>query len=208
MEAIFDKAKELVEGNISLGEQEQHSHTDASFNCDSVHAEHLNNRFNSFVPPSTGNAKWFVDGCGYFWALSVALENATEYIWILDWWLSPELYLRRPPSANEQYRLDRMLRNAAERGVLVNIIVYKEVPQALSRELSNIHFNTHARSLLTETKLIRNTQRKLSRNYIPTSRSSVILTTSQPDKPSNLKSLRISKHKSSVLVLSLNSQMR
>jgi hypothetical protein len=42
-------------------------------------------------------------------------------------WLSPELYLRRPPAKNEQYRVDRMLKAAAERGVKVNIIVYKEV---------------------------------------------------------------------------------
>lgn len=45
---------------------------------------------------------------------------------------SPELYLRRPPSRNEQYRLDRMLRAAAERGVLIYVIVYKEVEAALT----------------------------------------------------------------------------
>ena len=49
-------------------------------------------------------------------------------------WLSPELYLRRPPSRNEQYRIDRMLQAAAQRGVKVNIIVYKEVTQALTRK--------------------------------------------------------------------------
>lgn len=49
-------------------------------------------------------------------------------------WLSPELYLRRPPSKNEPYRIDRMLQAAAQRGVKVNIIVYKEVTQALTRK--------------------------------------------------------------------------
>jgi phospholipase D1/2 len=43
------------------------------------------------------------------WAVSMALEHAQREIWILDWWLSPELYLRRPPASNEQYRLDRLL---------------------------------------------------------------------------------------------------
>ncbi|KAL3422829.1 hypothetical protein PVAG01_04576 [Phlyctema vagabunda] len=91
------------------------------------------NRYNSFASPRTSNdAKWFVDGCGYMWAVSVALEEARESIWILDWWLSPELYLRRPPSANENYRIDRLLLAAAERGVKVNIIVYKEVSQLLT----------------------------------------------------------------------------
>jgi phospholipase D1/2 len=47
-------------------------------------------------------------------------------------WLSPELYLRRPPAKNEQYRLDRMLQAAAQRGVRVNIVVYKEVEGALT----------------------------------------------------------------------------
>ena len=60
--------------------------------------------------------------------------DARESIYILDWWLSPEIYLRRPPSANEQYRLDNMLKAAAERGVKVSIIVYKEVEKALTCE--------------------------------------------------------------------------
>lgn len=50
----------------------------------------------------------------------------------MDWWLSPELYLRRPPSQNEQYRVDNMLKAAAERGVKVHIVVYKEVEAALT----------------------------------------------------------------------------
>jgi phospholipase D1/2 len=58
--------------------------------------------------------------------------EARESIYILDWWLSPELYLRRPPARNAQYRLDAMLKAAAERGVMVYVIVYKEVTQALT----------------------------------------------------------------------------
>ncbi|KAE8150678.1 hypothetical protein BDV25DRAFT_153966 [Aspergillus avenaceus] len=95
-------------------------------------------RFGSFAPDRQGNdVKWYVDGCSYFYAVSKALESARESVWILDWWLSPELYLRRPPTKNEQYRLDRMLQSAAQRGVKVNIIVYKEVTQALT--LSSHH---------------------------------------------------------------------
>lgn len=58
--------------------------------------------------------------------------GAQESICILDWWLSPELYLRRPPSKNEKYRLDAMLKAAADRGVVVNVIIYKEVQAALT----------------------------------------------------------------------------
>ncbi|KAF8535067.1 hypothetical protein BDD12DRAFT_754061, partial [Trichophaea hybrida] len=93
------------------------------------------NRFESFAPIRNGNgAKWYVDGKDYMFAVSIALEKARKTIWILDWWLSPELYLRRPPKLNEKYRLDRMLQAAAARGVRINVIVYKEVPQALSRK--------------------------------------------------------------------------
>ena len=66
---------------------------------------------------------------------------AQESIYILDWWLSPELYLRRPPSANERYRLDNLLKTAADRGVSVKIIVYKEVQAALTCKLP-CHINT------------------------------------------------------------------
>ncbi|KAK6381231.1 hypothetical protein LTS17_004287 [Exophiala oligosperma] len=98
----------------------------------------VKNRFDAFASEKPGNdVKWYVDGCGYFWAVSQALERAKHSIWILDWWLSPELYLRRPPSQNEQWRLDRILQRAAQRGVKVHIIVYKEVTQALT--LSSAH---------------------------------------------------------------------
>ena len=49
-----------------------------------MHASN-NHRFGSFAAQRTGNdVKWFVDGCGYFWAVSKALEEATHSIWILD----------------------------------------------------------------------------------------------------------------------------
>ena len=72
---------------------------------------------------------------------------------ILDWWLSPELYLRRPPSKNETYRLDRMLRNAAERGVKVNVIVYREVQAALT--LDSAHTRKALEALNPNIKVFR-----------------------------------------------------
>lgn len=42
-------------------------------------------RLGSFAPPRADNdVKWYVDGCSYFHAISKALENARESIWILD----------------------------------------------------------------------------------------------------------------------------
>lgn len=91
------------------------------------------NRFKSFFPEREGNlVKWYVDGRDYFWAVSVALEQAKESIYIADWWLSPELFLRRPPYYTQEYRLDKLLKKKAEEGVKIFVSVYKEVEQALT----------------------------------------------------------------------------
>ncbi|KXS19116.1 phospholipase D/nuclease [Gonapodya prolifera JEL478] len=119
---IFGKKEDRVD--------KKHSHTHLGYDCNSLHPG--SNRYESFAPESSGLAKWHVDGASYFWALSESLEEARESIYIMDWWLSPELYLRRPPSQNGRYRLDTMLKAAAERGVQVRVMVYKEVPQALT----------------------------------------------------------------------------
>ncbi|USW53501.1 Putative phospholipase D/Transphosphatidylase [Septoria linicola] len=142
MAFLFDKVKSSlkdVETRIKAEAtgKPTHSHTHSSNACSDNDDHHLH-RFQSFAPQREGNeVKWYVDGCSYMWAVSLALEHAKSSIWILDWWLSPELYLRRPPALHEQYRLDRLLFAAAQRGVQVNIIVYKEVTQALT--LSSSH---------------------------------------------------------------------
>ena len=90
-------------------------------------------RFKSFAPERDGNKiKWYVDGQDYFYAVSVGLESAKETIYIADWWLSPELFLRRPPYFNQEWRLDQVLKRKAEAGVKIFVIVYKEVAQALT----------------------------------------------------------------------------
>ncbi|KAI1809658.1 phospholipase D/nuclease [Poronia punctata] len=90
-------------------------------------------RFKSYFPERDGNlVKWYVDGRDYFWAVSVALEQAKETIYIADWWLSPELFLRRPPHFNQEWRLDAILKRRAEAGVKIYVIVYREVEAAIT----------------------------------------------------------------------------
>ncbi|PSS05276.1 phospholipase D p1 [Coniella lustricola] len=90
-------------------------------------------RFTSYFPERDGNlVKWYVDGRDYFWAVSEALEKAKEVIYIEDWWLSPELFLRRPPYYNQEWRLDQVLKRRAEAGVKIFIIVYREVEAAIT----------------------------------------------------------------------------
>lgn len=141
------KEKFSAQGPHETGSDHQQNAQDASISNE-THGREMH-RFQSFAPQRIGNdVKWYVDAAGYMHAVSIALERARETIWIMDWWLSPELYLRRPPAQNEQYRVDRMLQAAAERGVQVNIIVYKEVTQALTRKYLNPALPDYIHSLL------------------------------------------------------------
>jgi phospholipase D1/2 len=92
MASLFDKVQGAVQ---NLGSDlkaklsaiaDIHSHTHVSGQChDGAHQAEGDNRFLSFAPRRDNNdVKWYVDGCGYMWAVSMALEQAKETIWILD----------------------------------------------------------------------------------------------------------------------------
>ncbi|KAF9438762.1 hypothetical protein BGZ76_005068 [Entomortierella beljakovae] len=90
-------------------------------------------RFGSFAPErEDAKVRYYVDGKDYFHAVSDAILVAKNEIYIADWWLSPELYLRRPPEKNEEFRLDRLLQRKAQEGVKIYIVVYKEISLALT----------------------------------------------------------------------------
>jgi phospholipase D1/2 len=78
-----------------------------------------------------------------------ALNNAKEEIFIADWWLCPELFLKRPTD-DLQYRLDKILLKKAREGVKVYILLYKEITLAL-----NLH-TVRTRQILTEFGLNQN----------------------------------------------------
>ncbi|URE38688.1 phospholipase D [Musa troglodytarum] len=110
-------------------------------------------RFGSFAPPrglteDETYVQWFVDGQAAFEAIASSIEQAKSEIYITDWWLCPELHLRRPFSLHGFSRLDAMLEAKAKQGVQIYILLYKEVPLALKinsvyskRILLNIHEN-------------------------------------------------------------------
>ncbi|CDO70864.1 hypothetical protein BN946_scf184801.g57 [Trametes cinnabarina] len=94
------------------------------------------NRFDSFAPIRLNvAAQWLVDGRDYFWNLSRAILLARETIQIHDWWLSPELQLRRPNK--DRYRLDKLLEKKAKEGVKIYIILYQEVSNRTTPTDSN-----------------------------------------------------------------------
>ena len=89
-------------------------------------------RFDSFAPVRQKVfAQWLVDGRDYMWNVSRAINMAKDVIYIHDWWLSPELYMRRPACISQKWRLDRLLQKKAREGVKIFVIIYRNVEAAI-----------------------------------------------------------------------------
>ncbi|CAO1442602.1 unnamed protein product [Diamesa serratosioi] len=107
------------------------------------------NPHNSFVPLRSGSlAGWFVDGSNFMSAVADALEGATEEIFIADWWLTPEIYMKRPALDGDYWRLDKILLRKASQGIKIFVLLYKEVEMAMGmnslytkQTLSGLHKN-------------------------------------------------------------------
>lgn len=107
------------------------------------------NPYDSFSPVRAKNhAKVFINAEGYFRDLYADLESAQDEIFIRGWWVSPELYLRRPIEQHKESRLDKVLLRAAKRGVKIHIILFKEYKAAMPNDsshtkscLENLHKN-------------------------------------------------------------------
>ncbi|XP_048480960.1 phospholipase D2 [Plutella xylostella] len=90
------------------------------------------NVHHSFAPPRPATpAGTFVDGSSYLSHIADAMELAQEEIFIADWWLSPEIYMKRPSQNPNYWRLDIILKRKAAQGVKIFIMLYKEVEMAL-----------------------------------------------------------------------------
>ena len=90
------------------------------------------NRFDSFAPERTKvAAQWLVDGRDYMWNVSRAISMAKDVICIHDWWLSPEIYMRRPAAISQKWRLDRLLQRKAQEGVKIFVIMYRNINSAV-----------------------------------------------------------------------------
>ncbi|XP_078060541.1 phospholipase D1-like isoform X2 [Mustelus asterias] len=106
-------------------------------------------RFKSFSAVHENTlCKWYVNAKGYFEDLADALEDAREEVFITDWWLSPEIFLKRPVVEGNHWRLDYVLKRKAQQGVKIFVILYKEVELALGinseyskRTLMRLHPN-------------------------------------------------------------------
>uniref|UniRef100_A0A8D1HRG5 Phospholipase n=1 Tax=Sus scrofa TaxID=9823 RepID=A0A8D1HRG5_PIG len=106
-------------------------------------------RFGSYAAIQENTlTKWYVNAKGYFEDVANAMEEAKEEIFITDWWLSPEIFLKRPVVEGNRWRLDCILKRKAQQGVRIFVMLYKEVELALGinseyskRTLMRLHPN-------------------------------------------------------------------
>lgn len=87
--------------------------------------------------------KWYINAVQYMEHVMNALNNAKEEIFITDWMLSPELFLKRP-TQDLQFRLDKILLKKSREGVKIYIMLFKEVKFTVSL------WSSRAKKILTQ----------------------------------------------------------
>jgi phospholipase D1/2 len=102
------------------------------------------------------NSEFIVDAHDYFNMLYNYFMDAKESIYICGWWVSPELYLKRPCNINSNNdnsnnkinnkleissRLMDVLLYKAKQGIQINILIYKEVSMAMTIDSSHTKFS-------------------------------------------------------------------
>lgn len=104
-------------------------------------------RFGSFAAHRHENcaARWFVDAATTYLAIADAIEAAKEQVFIAGWWVSPELYLKRPPHRHPETQLSALLQRKARSGVRVFVLLYREIAATLP--LDSAHTAAVLRSL-------------------------------------------------------------
>ena len=130
-----------------------------------------NNKYKSFTNEKKNNyAHWFIDGKDYFEDLFQKLMEARRTIFITDWWLSPEVWLRRPifeedyikVSKIKEDKLSRLmdiLKFKAKKGVKIYILIYYECTLALT--LNSKHTQETLEKLHKNIKVTRHPYNKL-----------------------------------------------
>lgn len=118
----------------------------------------MKNVYDSFANErSYCNAVWFVDAHDYFSHLYDNILRAKESIFIAGWWVSPELYLKRPVRKEELYT-NRLLDILKQKVFIFNLRLKKELIFTFS-STKNLKWRYHS---------IVNTPRRSSIIYILT----------------------------------------
>ena len=99
------------------------------------------NQYKAYTNEKINNfAEWFIDGKDYYNDLYEKLMEAKKSIFITDWWMSPEVWLKRPVTEtdytsffkkNSTTRLMDVLEHKAKDGVKIYILLYYECSIAI-----------------------------------------------------------------------------
>ncbi|PRP79034.1 phospholipase D1 [Planoprotostelium fungivorum] len=121
-----------------------------ALSCDIV----IENRFQSFAPVRHKIAvESFVDAEDTFKSIAKDLARAQRFIFIVDWWLCPELYLKRGEDATVNDRLDVILEKKANEGVKVFVLVWNDTD--IASNLSSLHTKKKLEALSENIEVIR-----------------------------------------------------
>lgn len=91
----------------------------------------VRNDYDSYAPERQNQyCRWYVNAAGYMEDVMHAINNAKEEIFITDWWMCPEIYLKRP-NDDLNYRLDKLLLKKSREGIKIYILLFKEVKFAI-----------------------------------------------------------------------------
>lgn len=106
--------------------------------------KNIKNEYESFANKKENcNAEFIVDAHDYFEVLHKYFMQAKESIYIAGWWVSPELFLKRPYDPNfkkNPTRLMDVLLHKAKQGIQIHILIYKEVSMAMTIDSSHSKF--------------------------------------------------------------------
>jgi phosphatidylserine/phosphatidylglycerophosphate/cardiolipin synthase-like enzyme len=81
------------------------------------------------------DVEFIVDAHDYYSTLYDEFMKAEESIYICGWWVSPELWLKRP--GEEKFKLMNVLVDLANKGIIIYILIYKELTMAMT--LDSLH---------------------------------------------------------------------
>lgn len=118
-------------------------------NNSSPHKTKKPSRFGSFAPIRSGvSARYYTNGEEYFSDLAKNLKAAKRTIMIAGWHLTPRFHLTRHPDGSASDRIDEILKERAEQGVKIHILIWDELDAAFQlksadaeKELNALHEN-------------------------------------------------------------------
>jgi hypothetical protein len=126
----------LQEVKITIINQNTFKLNSIEFTCEEseldewIYTIHMNSghvkicKYGSFAMDHISNCQFLIGGKQYFEDLAAELKKAEKEILMTCWYLTPQYYLTRPPKIED--RFDMILKERAEKGVKIYILVWNE----------------------------------------------------------------------------------